>query len=230
MGKGLQTAVANLAALISSPDLRRLRRISLGTVQWPGLPLRKYLSGGSTLTDSDRRCAEALRKQLVLASRVIPAQETRKAQFALITKMLLTYPVANASAQSGAARGEAYLEAVDDFAPEILAEAIKGWNRGEVGEHDYRWAPAPAVLRAVCAKIVEPLITAAHDLEALLNAVRLIARWTPSRSSRKPCRRCGGSTTHTRNACGRVAMYASAYPKSCQHWQVEGLPARRPTP
>ena len=173
MGKELQIATANLAALISSPDLRRLRRISLGTVQWPGLPPRKYLSGGLTLTDSDRRRAEAFRKQLVLASRVIPTQETRKAQFALITKMLLTYPVANASAQSGTARGEAYLEAIDDVAPEILAEAIKRWNRGEVGEHDYRWAPSPAVLRAVCAKIVEPLIAAAHDLEALLSAASL---------------------------------------------------------
>jgi hypothetical protein len=35
----------DLQALISSPELLQLRRISLGTVKHPGQPTRKYLVG-----------------------------------------------------------------------------------------------------------------------------------------------------------------------------------------
>lgn len=171
MGTELAKAAENPLALISSPDLRMLRRISLGTVEWPGIPPRKYLSGGSTLTDSERRRAEALLAELEAAT--LAHGDVRKEQFGLISKMLLTYPVANASTESGKARGEAYLEALDDVPPVVLAQAIRQWNRGEAGDHDYRWAPAPAVLRAVCTKIREPLMSAAADLRALLGAVSL---------------------------------------------------------
>lgn len=171
MAKDLQVVHANPVAMLSSPDLRRLRRVSLGTVQWPGQPPRKYLAGGLTLTDSDRAVAVKLLSDLRAQSTGGPDRETDR--FGLIAKMLMTYPTPNATAQTGAARGDAYLEALDDISPAVLAEAIKRWNRGEAGEHDYRWAPAPAVLRGVCAKVADPLKDAIRDLESLLGAMTI---------------------------------------------------------
>ena len=171
MAQDLQAAHANPVALISSPDLRALRRISLGTVQWPGQPERKYLSGGSTLTDSERARANELLAELRAQAVAGPATDADR--FGLISKMLLTYPIAHASAESGKARGEAYREALSDIPPAVLAKAIRQWNRGEAGDHDYRWAPAPAVLRGICVKITVPLHDAICDLEALLGAVTI---------------------------------------------------------
>ena len=39
--------------------------------------------------------------------------------------------------------------------------------------HDYRWAPAPAVLRTICEKAREQLLRAIRDLALLLSAVSL---------------------------------------------------------
>jgi hypothetical protein len=99
--------------------------------------------------------------------------ERQADRFGLIAKMLMTYPTPNATEQTGAARGDAYLEALDDVSPAILAEAIKKWNRGEAGDHDYRWAPAPAVLRSICTKAADPLKDAIRDLKTLLGALSI---------------------------------------------------------
>lgn len=178
MGNDLRLAHASPAALISSPDLKQLRRISLGTVQWPGQPLRRHLSGGSTLTDSERTRAKEI--LAALESHTQATGDVRQEQFGLIARMLLTYPVANATAESGAARGAAYLEAVEDIPPHVLASAIKLWNRGEAGDHDYRWAPAPAVLRSVCAKVCKPYLEAIEDLTNLLSAVSIDRAMDPT--------------------------------------------------
>lgn len=170
MANDVQVAHANPVAMLSSPDLRRLRRISIGRVQWPGQKLRLYLSGGTILTDSDRARAKELLSELNAASKVFG--DVRREQFGLIAKLLLTYPTANASAETGAARGAAYLDALDDIPPAVLAEAIRRWNRGEAGtEHDYRWAPAPAVLRSVCTRLIAPLKDEIAGLETLLSAM-----------------------------------------------------------
>ncbi len=123
------------------------------------------------MTADERKTAERLVDALDLAT--YSDADARAEQFGLISKMLLTYPIANASAQTGAARGEAYLEALDDVPVTVLADAIKQWNRGEAGEHDYRWAPAPAVLRQVCLQIMQPLRDAISDLKNLLSALPL---------------------------------------------------------
>lgn len=169
MAKSIAVATVNPAALISSPDLKVLRRISLGRVQWQGEAPRIYLSGGSTLTAKERDRAIELRGQLEAST----TGGDRREQFGLISKMLLTYPVPNASAETGAARGQAYLDAVGDLPAHVIAEAIKRWNRGEAGDHDYRWAPAPAVLRQICRKVLAPIFEAIEDLNRLLSAVSL---------------------------------------------------------
>lgn len=124
------------------------------------------------MTDTDRERAKELLVEL--RAQAIAAPTSDADRFGLIAKMLLTYPIANASSESGKARGEAYREALSDIPPVVLHEAIKRWNRGEAGqEHDYRWAPAPAVIRKICLRVTEPLHDAIRDLETLLSAVSI---------------------------------------------------------
>lgn len=178
MATDLLTARDNPMALISLPDLQRLRRISMGTVVWTGMPMRRYLAGGSILSTEDRARAEQLLAEIKV--QMLAPEDSRRSQFGLISKMLLTYPVANASAETGAARGAAYLDALDDVPPVMLAQAIRRWNRGEAGDHDYRWAPAPAVLRGICLKVMEPLREAEDDLQKLLSAISLDRAMDPT--------------------------------------------------
>lgn len=177
MAQEIAIKPVNLVALISSPDLRRLRRISMGTVQHPGQRPRRYLSAGSTLTSEDRARAIQIKSEL---ENTVAAYD-RQASFGLIAKMLLAYPIGNASEETGKARGEAYLEALSDISPSILAEAIRRWNRGEAGgDHDYRWAPAPAVLRQICNNIKEPVADIVQDLNNLLSAVSIERAMDPT--------------------------------------------------
>jgi hypothetical protein len=135
--------------------------------------VRYHLSGGRTLSDEERRTAGTLLAQLRLSAEPNLHPDARKGRHALIAKMLLTYPVANASAPVGEARGEAYRDALDDVPPWALDEAIRAWHRGACGEHDYRWAPAPAVLRAAALARVAPVDAAIADLEKLVAAMAL---------------------------------------------------------
>lgn len=161
-----------LALMISSPALLRLRRISIGTVQWPGQPTRTYLAGGLKLTDQERREATSALARIKAATTADDQPETRKQRHAIVSRMLLTYPMTGASAESGKARGEAYLEALDDLPPWVIAAAVRRWNRGGAGEeHDYRWAPAPATLRKIALAELADVKPIVLHLESLLSAV-----------------------------------------------------------
>lgn len=109
--------------------------------------------------------------QLRAASTSPDDPDQRKQRLAIVAKMLLTYPMAGASTETGRARAEAYLDALDDVPPWALAAAVKAWHRGEAGEHDYRWAPAPAVLRAAAMKQIESFKPAIEHVQMLLAAV-----------------------------------------------------------
>lgn len=110
---------------------------------------------------------------LEAAERANDAPETRRERLGIIAKMLLAYPVAGASPEAGKARGEAYLDALDDVPPWAIAEAVKRWHKGQCGDHDYRWAPAPAVLRAAALEQLIPLRAAAKHVSGLLAAQSL---------------------------------------------------------
>lgn len=189
MGTELTTPSGDLPAqMISSPVLKRLRRISIGTVQWPDQPLRIYLAGGLKLTEQERREAtrelDRLREATTSGDDVL----TRRERLGLIAKMLLAYPITGASKESGTARAEAYLEALDDVPPWALAAAVRRWNRGAAGDaHDYRWTPAPAVLRKIAVAELEELRPIVAHLENILAAVspeEAIARPTAEERAR----------------------------------------------
>lgn len=178
MATELTTRATDLQAVLSSTDCVSLRRISLGTVQHPGLPIRTYLAGGLKLTSEQRGMIEARLAEIVAMT---SGTRSREAALGLIGKMLLAYPMANGSAESGKARGEAYLDALDDVPPWAIAEAVRQWHRGECGpDHNYRFAPAPAELRYAVMQILQPGKQTIAHLTALLGALTIEQAMDPA--------------------------------------------------
>lgn len=174
MANDLILRSSDLQTLISSPECVALRRISLGTVNHPGMPTRKYLAGGLKLTDEKRAEIRQVIDHLRGICFADSTAENRKAQLGLVASMLLAYPVAGGSAEAGKARAEAYLFSLDDLPPWAIQEAIRLWHRGECGSgFNYRWAPAPAELRQISVdRLKGGRDTVAH-LEEVLAALTL---------------------------------------------------------
>lgn len=124
------------------------------------------------MTDQERREAKRELERLNEITGSDDAPAARKLRLGIVAKMLLAYPIASASTEAGRARAEAYLDALDDVPPWALAAAVRRWNRGEAGEdHDYRWAPYPAVLRKLSLAELADLMPIKTQLENLLAAV-----------------------------------------------------------
>jgi hypothetical protein len=74
------------------------------------------------------------------------------ATLVLVTNLMLALPGQRTSETGAEAKGDAYMMALDDLPSWAVESAIRGWHRGEstkIGKepHDFRWLPAPAVLR-----------------------------------------------------------------------------------
>jgi len=175
MAREISTQRVDLQALISSPELLALRRISLGTINHPGLPPRKYLSGGLTLTGDERARIESRLAQLREISEADDSTDNRKSRLGLVANMLMAYPMAGGSEESGRARANAYLAALDDLPPWAIADAIRNWHRGEGGgpNASYRFAPAPAELRYAVMQILQPAKQTIAHLDAVLTALTI---------------------------------------------------------
>jgi hypothetical protein len=182
----MATALSNhnidLQALVSSPELLAWRRISLGTIQHPGMPLRKYLSGGLILSTDERARMVAKVAELEDISTSDASQENQKSRLGLVANMLMAYPMAGGSEESGRARAGAYLAALDDVPPWAIADAVRRWHRGEGGGRDanYRFAPAPAELRFSAMQILQPAKQTAAHLTAILNALTIERAMDPT--------------------------------------------------
>jgi hypothetical protein len=103
-------------------------------------------------------------------------QETLRA----LTKLMLVLPSTTQNELSAEARGEAYLDALDDVAPWAVRSAIRRWQRGECAlnpqgkPYDYHWCPAPAELRRVAMTELWHVKSRAEKLKQLLCAAPLI--------------------------------------------------------
>lgn len=65
-----------------------------------------------------------------------------------VTKMMLVLPSRESGDLGSQAKGEAYMDALDDVPCWAVQEAMRKWHRAEYGEkYDYKWQPAPATLR-----------------------------------------------------------------------------------
>jgi hypothetical protein len=78
------------------------------------------------------------------------------------------------------ATGEAYQTALEDMPPWAVKAAIRHWYRGDAialertPPHDYRWRPAPAVLRKLSFYEMMRVMGRIRRLKQLLSAVPLI--------------------------------------------------------
>lgn len=108
--------------------------------------------------------------------------ETNKSRLGLLTQMLMAYPMAGGSEESGRARAGAYLVALDDIPPWAINEAIRRWHRGEGGGKDsnYRFAPAPAELRFASMQILQPAKQTIVHLESILTALTIERAMDPT--------------------------------------------------
>src|SRR5262249_42176250 len=100
---------------------------------------------------------------------------SEKSTLVIVTKMMQAIPAQRATQAAVEAAGEAYLAALDDLPSWAVAEAIRKWHRGEHGlEHDYRWRPAPAILRKLAQSEVWRLVARIQQLKRLLKAEPLL--------------------------------------------------------
>ena len=163
-------------------SLARLEK-SLGTVQWPGQPVRMNFPSGMELTADQR---EELQERLEALVRLttdanLSASACSKARLSLLTDLLLGFPAAgNSTDRAAESRAGFYLDAVDDMAPWAINAAIKRWVRGEVDNANVDFAPSPGALRRLCEVEIEPFVQQMRQIERLLSAVSIDRAMDPS--------------------------------------------------
>jgi hypothetical protein len=92
-----------------------------------------------------------------------------------VAKLMMALPGQRANEKGAEATGEAYQAALDDIPPWAVAAAIRRWYRGDAPPagghpHDYRWRPAPAVLRSISFAEAAALRGRMIELRRLLDA------------------------------------------------------------
>lgn len=133
------------------------------------------------MTADDRARVAFHLTQMRAVAEADDGQENRKSRLALIASMLMAYPMAGGSEEAGKARAQAYLAALDDVPPWAIAEAIKRWHKGQFsGDHNYRFAPAPAELREGCMSVLQPAKQTIAHLEDVLSAVTIEKAMDPT--------------------------------------------------
>jgi hypothetical protein len=133
------------------------------------------------LTDEQRAHIGAKLREIRAACESDDGAENQKSRLGLVANMLMAYPMAGGSEDSGRARAQAYLGAIDDIPPWAIAETIKLWHRGECGpDHNYRFAPAPAELRGAAMRLLQSGKQTIAHLESLLHALTLDRAMDPT--------------------------------------------------
>jgi hypothetical protein len=106
--------------------------------------------------------------------------EAEQESLRAVTRLMLVLPSTTQNELSAEARGEAYLDALDDLPSWTVRSAIRRWHRGECGlndqgkPYDYHWCPAPAELRRVAMTELWRIKGRAEMLDKLLRAKPLV--------------------------------------------------------
>jgi hypothetical protein len=98
-----------------------------------------------------------------------------EATMVAVSKMLLVLPSRESGDLGGEAKGEAFMDALEDVPFWAVQEAMRKWHRGEHGsKHDYKWQPAPAVLRDLAMVETYQVMGTRRRLKELLIAEPLV--------------------------------------------------------
>lgn len=133
------------------------------------------------MTDEQRARIACRLAELRAIAEADDSPENRKGRLALVASMLMAYPTSGGSEESGKARAQAYLGALDDIPPWAISEAIKSWHKGNwAGQHNYRFAPAPAELRGGALEVLQPAKQTIVHLEHVLAALTITEAMDPN--------------------------------------------------
>jgi hypothetical protein len=89
---------------------------------------------------------------------------------AKVTELLLSFAGQQMNEAGARARARGYITALEDLPAWAIAEACRCWLRGEAGEHNYNFAPAPPILRKIAESMASRVDTQMAMLERLLSA------------------------------------------------------------
>ena len=99
---------------------------------------------------------------------------------AIVTKLMMVLPSAKQNDLSAEARGEAFMDALDDLPPWAVKAAVRRWHRNECGNnaqgepYDCHWCPAPADLRTLALVELWRIKARAEVLDKIAQAEPLI--------------------------------------------------------
>lgn len=156
------------------PSLPEWLTSRLGMVSRQGWGKPGTLPQNRCLSSKERQTVEGLRKSLeaTLSNTSLTHPQTANEVLGAVTKMLLALPSKGAGEATGEAKADAYMIAIEDMPAWAVTAAIRGWYRGEYGtEHNYTFAPAPAVLRKLAMTERWKVSGRAKALGELLEAV-----------------------------------------------------------
>jgi hypothetical protein len=162
---------------ISLPHWAKERLGTLKTAEQPD-PSGRYrtvpvLPVALMLTPQHRAAIEQHVAAVTALLEQTPERNDRFGQRTLVvvSKLLVTLAGRESGELAGAAKGEAYMAALDDVPCWATEEAARLWYRGECGaQHNYTWPPAPAILRGVARKPECALRWSSTQLRQLLIA------------------------------------------------------------
>lgn len=84
----------------------------------------------------------------VLAMTPLDDSRHGEATTAAVAKMLMVLPSKESGELGSEAKGEAYMDALEDVPFWAVQEAMRKWHRSEYGpKHEYKWQPGPSTLR-----------------------------------------------------------------------------------
>lgn len=135
--------------------------------------------GGSNLTSSQRAEAERKAAELTLALSA-EGEANYKARAVILMRVIRAGGGAALTELAAEAKALAYRDAVDDMPAWAIGEAARRWNRGECGDHNYNFPPAPAVLRQIVEAVLAPYRITLDKVETILNAVTLERAMDPA--------------------------------------------------
>ena len=107
-------------------------------------------------------------------SNLVPAirdsREGTKAALTALTKLFTWYRLASDDEQGAKGRGAILLSVLADLPAWAIVMAVDQWLGGSAGDHDYRFMPAPAILRSIALNLLAPHRSQAEKIKQLLAA------------------------------------------------------------
>lgn len=151
------------------------RSVSGLTVGWESAVRPDGIEGRRNTPVIARSLAPSKEARMQIEARIRELRAARAAvdidmAMTAVTELLLSFSSQAMNEAGAKARARGYIVALEDLPAWAIAEACRLWLRGEAGEANYNFAPAPPVLRKIANTIASRVDHQRSVLERLLNA------------------------------------------------------------